>query len=214
MKIKKMKKICYKSNFIRSPYIYKIIESGILNEEIKKIKHKKIQTSMYQTFKKGKTNTYELFLLNLDKFLMFLDINFIIDISEKSVILKKIFNNDKTRIFISTKDINSERDWYILQYKRLIVEKFYKTLNDMYENKNEVKEKLDKIINLKELTLENDTDELFDFLKDVINCSRENIHYLFYEYSKLTQNEIYLESYYEIFDNYNNRKDYLKMLEL
>lgn len=216
MNKKKLKKICYNSSFTRSDYIYKLIDSGILNEQISKIKYAKIQTSMYQTFPNGKTDTYSLFLLNLDKFLMFLDFNFIINTTEKFVILQNILNNKNANIFLSTEDINDKRNWYIINYKKLIIENFYDTLINLYNTNKQVKKNLDKIININFFTLEKDDDinKIFDFLKDLINCSRENIRYLFFNYETLTNNEIYLNMYFEIFDTYKQRKKYLKLLGL
>jgi len=216
MRIRKLKKICYNSKFTRSDYIYKLVASGILNEQIKKIKFTKIQTSMYQTFPKGKTNSYSLFLLNIDKFLMFLEFNFLINTTEKFVVLKNILESEKSDIFISTKDINDERDWYILQYKKLIIEKFYITLKRLYKNNENMKIKLDKIIDINNISLKNndDVDKIFDFLKDVINCSRENIRCLFLSYEQLISNEMYLDLYFELFDTYEERKIHLKPLGL
>lgn len=217
MDLNTVKQICVDTELLRGPYIYKIIESGILDNQIKKIKYANVQTSMYSTFKDGITDTYNLFVLNLDKFLMFFDLNFILKNTEKFAALSYILESKYTKIFISTKDVNQMHFWYTKQYKKLLIDNFFKTLKKIYsKNINKLNIIIDKAIDINSMSLrnENDIDEIFEFLKDLINCSRDNIRFLFFDSEMILNNSLYFEMYLKIFKNYQKRKKYLDLLGL
>lgn len=217
MDLQKMKQICFDSKVLRNQFVYRIIESGMLDKQIKKIKYDKIQTSMYGVFDNGVTDTYNLFIVNIDKFLMFLDINFILGTTEKFVILSYIFESRYSNIFISKKDINKMRNWYINQYKKLLVDKFFKTLKTMYsQNESILNTIIDDVIDINNMSLKNESDvnKLFDFLKALINCSRNNIRVLFFDASSILDNEMYFEMYCQVFKEYRQKHKYLELLGL
>lgn len=217
MCLEKIKKICFESDFTRSQYAYKIISSGILDKQIKNIKYEKVKTSMYNTFENGLTDTYNLFVLNIDKFLMFLEFNFLLSNNERFVILTNIFESKYTSLFISKKDINSKRTWYINQYKKLIIDKFFKNLKKIYkQNIKEINDIIDSRIKIDKISFskEEDVDAVFHFLKDLINCTRDDTRFLFYDANTTLYNSLYFNILYGIFNNYKKRHQYLILLGL
>ena len=217
MDLQKIKQICFDSRVLRNQFIYRVIESGSLDKEIKKIKYDKVQTSMYGTFDNGLTDTYNLFIVNVDKFLMFFDLHFILNTTEKFVALSYIFKSRYTNIFISKKDVNQMHAWYTKQYKKLLVDKFFKTLKKVHSlNNKKINLIIDEAVDIKNLSLKNeqDIDSLFNFLKALINCSRNNIRVLFFDISTLLESDMYLSIYYQILKNYKQKHKYLELLGL
>lgn len=212
-----IKEVCFMTDFLRSQFVYKIIDSGMLDKQIPHIQTGKVKTSMYNSFKDGIASCGELFVLNLDKFLMYLDFNFIIPNAEKFAVLNSIFKSKYTQFLVSTKDVNSERTWYILQYKKTFIDKFVSNMRYIKAfNIKGINDILNERLDLDKMSLRSkkDIDEIFDFLKDLINCSRNNVQFLFYDPRIIVNSEVILDTLCEIFDNYKKRKKYLRLLGL
>lgn len=212
-----LKQLCFDSKIVRSWYVWKMIESGILDNEIKKIKTGFVKTTMYSSFKKGIVSSEELFILNLDKFFMFLDFNLIIPNFEKFFIFKEIFKSKYIRFLNSPKDVNVEREWYIFMYKKTFIEKFFINVKQIKNyNITCVNTILNERLNLDNLSLKikKDVDTLFVFLKDLINCSRHDVQLLFYDPILIMENKYLLDAFCSIFKNYKKRYSALKQMGL
>jgi hypothetical protein len=211
MKRKKCQKLSLSLNI--NPCIYHLCSTDFFYKYVKKIKHYKIQTTMYYHFKKGIASSEQLFLINVDSFLSFINYNFLLPDDEKIFIFRKLVEGNYCDFLITPKDINSNIELCQNEYKMSVVKCFYDSMCSIKKfNNHYINNTLDKYIDFNHFDI-NDKEVLnktFSLVKDIINCSRYEIHSLFYKAEEFKNQELLISELTILLENYENRKQYLE----
>lgn len=218
--MKNLKKECLKDIYTNKTELYNLINNKYVKKLINQLDESQTKITSTLVHKKDYLEHYELFLYNLDYFISYFKTKFIIRNVEFEYILSIIFKSQYANVFLEKKFIhdNEDFDYFIIEFQKLITDYFIKNLTFFQYCFDDLFTKEKITANNLNIDTKNNLDKYFNLLKNIINCNRDNIYFMFEDPTNLDEkrNEVShrLMVWKMALETYFTRKNYLKKLGL
>ena len=210
--------VCSKDYYMYGSLIRRLLEKDSLDDLINKISDDNFEVKGSCIFKTDYITHDELFIYNLDRFIYFFKHKLFVEEGESRFILETILQSKYAKLLLEKTfcfDMKMIKH-YDLEYKKIICDSFYKNIKYLKLTFSEFF--LEENINVDDKNLNNkNIDNIFNLLKGLVNCKRNNLYYLFMDIDKLENTSTILDYYVsiweEIIEIYRKKKIHLVLLE-
>lgn len=211
--------VCYKEYYMYGSIMQGIIKKNILDALIDKITDDKLLVKGSCLFKTDYITHSELFIYNLDRFIYFFKHKLIIEEGESRYILELILSSKFSKILLE-KTFCFDNDYikhYDIEYKKILCDNFYKNIKCLKASFSSFFAEAQIDVDQKRLG-GNNLNKVYRLLCDMVNCKRNDVHYLFADvddwsnqYAKINYYALMWEA---LIKEYESKHMYLDKLEI
>lgn len=211
--------VCYKEYYMYGSIMQGIIKKNILDALIDKITDDKLLVKGSCLFKTDYITHSELFIYNLDRFIYFFKHKLIIEEGESRYILELILSSKFSKILLEKTFCfdNNYIKHYDIEYKKILCDNFYKNIKCLKASFSSFFAEAQIDVDQKRLG-GNNLNKVYRLLCDMVNCKRNDVHYLFADvddwsnqYAKINYYALMWEA---LIKEYESKHMYLDKLEI